>query len=191
MAEIPVSRSARAGCMAGKSASCARMSGDALNRIQCSPSSLRAMDDWVRARALRVPLRKPEQFRQLQFHWGKPPPAPEPRIRICMGDLLGRNQTASTELAVCALSGWQSTWLLRNRCEGLHKLAWSTRCSPLVMIISALHVSAPVQKPRVRFHANDRGRATIWYFGTVFARLKVAALWPGGSIEAIRQAPNM
>src|SRR5262249_22540107 len=29
-----------------------------------------------------VPARSPEQLRQLQFHWGKPPPAADPRTRI-------------------------------------------------------------------------------------------------------------
>src|SRR5262249_22129792 len=28
------------------------------------------------------PLRRPEQLRQLQFHWGKPPPAADPSTRI-------------------------------------------------------------------------------------------------------------
>jgi hypothetical protein len=37
------------------------------------------MDDWVRGRALTVPLRTPAHKRQLQFHWGKPPPAEDPR----------------------------------------------------------------------------------------------------------------
>src|SRR5262249_54336614 len=41
-----------------------------------------AMDDWVRARALIDPARKPLQFGQLQFHWGKPPPAADPSTRI-------------------------------------------------------------------------------------------------------------
>jgi hypothetical protein len=31
-----------------------------------------------------LPWRTPEQFRQLQFHWGKPPPAAEPNTRICI-----------------------------------------------------------------------------------------------------------
>ena len=85
MARMPVSRRARAGCSGAKPASWARMSGEALHRIQFTPSSDRAMEDWVRAWALRVPLRKPSQLTQLQFHWGKPPPAAEPRIWICMG----------------------------------------------------------------------------------------------------------
>lgn len=57
MASIPVSRRARAGCIGANAWSWARMSGEALHRIQCSPSSDRAMDDWVRAVARRVPSR--------------------------------------------------------------------------------------------------------------------------------------
>ena len=44
--------------------------------------ALTAMEDWVRARKCGAPLRTPEQLRQLQFHWGKPPPAADPRTRI-------------------------------------------------------------------------------------------------------------
>jgi hypothetical protein len=40
------------------------------------------MEDCVRARVRSVPDRQPAQFRQLQFHWGKPPPAADPRTRI-------------------------------------------------------------------------------------------------------------
>jgi hypothetical protein len=40
------------------------------------------MDDWVRARVCKVPARTPLQFGQLQFHWGKPPPAADPSTRI-------------------------------------------------------------------------------------------------------------
>ncbi len=46
------------------------MSGEALHSTQFTPSSDRAMDDWVRAWARRLPLRKPAQLAQLQFHWG-------------------------------------------------------------------------------------------------------------------------
>jgi hypothetical protein len=37
------------------------------------------MEDWVRAVAFRVFLRTPVHMWQLQFHWGKPPPAAAPR----------------------------------------------------------------------------------------------------------------
>src|SRR3546814_17814239 len=56
------------------------MSGEALHSTQFTPSSEIAMDDWVRAWARRLPLRKPAQLAQLQFHWGKPPPAADTRI---------------------------------------------------------------------------------------------------------------
>src|SRR4051794_11200685 len=58
------------------------MSGEALTRTQSMPSSLTAIDDWVRLTASMVPLRTPSQLKQLQFHCGNPPPAAEPRIRI-------------------------------------------------------------------------------------------------------------
>src|SRR5690606_28058339 len=84
IAPIAVSRGLRAGCRAGKASSCARMSGEALQRIQSTPLSLMAMDDWVRAWPRKVPARRPAQLVQLQFHWGKPPPAAEPRIWMNM-----------------------------------------------------------------------------------------------------------
>lgn len=53
-----------------------------MNRSQATPSMETAMEDWVRACAASAPERTPEQFLQLQFHWGKPPPAADPRTRI-------------------------------------------------------------------------------------------------------------
>ena len=63
---------------------------DQMQRIQFTPSSDKAMEDWVRAFAFNVPRRKPSQLRQLQFHCGKPPPAAEPSICTCMGSVLGQ-----------------------------------------------------------------------------------------------------
>lgn len=62
------------------------ISGEALHNTQFLPSSLIAIDDCVRAEVCIVPLRTPAQFGQLQFHWGKPPPAAEPKtvISICV-----------------------------------------------------------------------------------------------------------
>jgi len=57
------------------------MSGDALTNTQAEPS-FTAIEDWVRGRVRSVPARHPAQFRQLQFHCGKPPPAADPRTRI-------------------------------------------------------------------------------------------------------------
>ena len=37
---------------------------------------------WVRDCAFKAPLRKRSQFEHLQFHWGNPPPAAEPRTLI-------------------------------------------------------------------------------------------------------------
>src|SRR5205807_2985519 len=58
---------------------CWRRSGDAFRRNQCDGSELTATCACVRGRALTAPLRRPMQFGQPQFHWGKPPPAAEPR----------------------------------------------------------------------------------------------------------------
>ena len=67
----------------GEPAIAPRMSGEALTSTQRAGSRpLTAMEDCVRGRARRVPARKPAQFGQLQFHWGKPPPAADPRMRI-------------------------------------------------------------------------------------------------------------
>ena len=79
IAQMPVSRTARPGCSGGNDASCSRMSGDALNSTQSVPSALTVMDDCVRAVPCSVPSRSRRQLLQLQFHWGKPPPAPDPR----------------------------------------------------------------------------------------------------------------
>jgi hypothetical protein len=56
--------------------------------------ALIAREDWVRERARRVPLRTPEQLRQLQFHCGKPPPAADPRTLIFNGFDSNRAQPA-------------------------------------------------------------------------------------------------
>jgi hypothetical protein len=47
-----------------------------------APSALTASEDWVRAENPGAPARTARQLAQLQFHCGKPPPAPEPRILI-------------------------------------------------------------------------------------------------------------
>src|SRR6516164_1838000 len=78
-----LSRAARALCRAGLACSCARTSGEAFTSAQRGLSEPHtAIEDWVRACVRNVPSRTPEQLRQLQFHWGKPPPAADPRTRI-------------------------------------------------------------------------------------------------------------
>lgn len=80
---MALSRSARPGCKSGAARNCAVMSGEALTSAQQSLSLPRtAIEDWVRGRARNVPARTPAQFRQLQFHCGKPPPAAAPSTRI-------------------------------------------------------------------------------------------------------------
>src|SRR5215470_1284347 len=80
---VPV-RSPRGGSSCRVSAICVRRSGDAPSRNQTTPSGEKASCVWVRAVARREPARRPEQFRQAQFHCGKPPPAAEPRTLMCI-----------------------------------------------------------------------------------------------------------
>jgi hypothetical protein len=78
------------------------------------------MDDWVRALAFRLPSRKPAQLAQLQFHWGKPPPAADPRIWTNMEapniQQLKIKTPRRTEALnrmfylAAGLNGWRSTW---------------------------------------------------------------------------------
>src|SRR5690554_7812853 len=86
----------RCGCSSGLAASWLRISGEALHSSQRSPSLLMAMDDWVRELAEMLPARKPRQREQLQFHWGKPPPAAAPRTSTCMQDSGNKPTTAGT-----------------------------------------------------------------------------------------------
>src|SRR5215469_15454117 len=59
------------------------MSGEALTSAQDpSVSPVTAIEDCVLGWARTVPARTPAQLRQLQFHWGKPPPAADPSTRI-------------------------------------------------------------------------------------------------------------
>src|ERR1700741_1352251 len=58
---------------------CWRRSGDALSKNQWDESGDTAAWAWVRRQAFTAPLRRPLQLEQTQFHWGKPPPAAEPR----------------------------------------------------------------------------------------------------------------
>ena len=55
------------------------MSGEALNKTQFLASPLTVIDDWVRAVNRGLPWRQASQLGQLQFHWGNPPPAAEPK----------------------------------------------------------------------------------------------------------------
>src|SRR5579862_5206073 len=71
---------------------CRCRSGEALQRTQWDPSIETAIEDWLRGVAFSEPFRTPLQFRQLQFHCGKPPPAAEPRMRISTNH--GRNFAA-------------------------------------------------------------------------------------------------
>jgi hypothetical protein len=70
---------AAVGAKSGAERSCCRRSGDALRRNQREGTGETATCACVRGRVLPLPLRAALQFEQLQFHWGKPPPAAEPR----------------------------------------------------------------------------------------------------------------
>ena len=62
------------------------ISGEALTSAHELPGlPATAIDDCVRARERSLPLRKPAQLLQLQFHCGKPPPAADPSTRIFTG----------------------------------------------------------------------------------------------------------
>ena len=47
-------------------------------------AALTAREAWVRRLARKLPLRTPRLVGALQFHWGKPPPAAEPRTTMRM-----------------------------------------------------------------------------------------------------------
>src|SRR5262245_1823944 len=83
MPAIALSRIARPGCSTGCERSCKSTSGEAFTSAQLvSLPPETTMEDWVRARARNAPRRRPAQLGQLQFHWGKPPPAAEPSTLI-------------------------------------------------------------------------------------------------------------
>lgn len=82
------------------------MSGEALtNAHEVSALPATAIEDCVLGRARNVPLRKPAQLWQLQFHCGKPPPAAEPSTRI-----FKRRQ------AQPACAGWHQGYFSDWRC---------------------------------------------------------------------------
>jgi hypothetical protein len=100
------------------------MSGEALNSTHSWGVDETAMEDWVRAVALTVPLRMPAQLLQLQFHCGKPPPAAEPKTMIFIDQTMNRrrktkcgdhfhdrrNGTNAIEIASARFNDGQYTW---------------------------------------------------------------------------------
>src|SRR6266446_8309149 len=58
---------------------CWRRSGEAFRSNQFDGPEETATWVWVRGRAFKLPPRRPLQLEHEQFHWGKPPPAAEPR----------------------------------------------------------------------------------------------------------------
>ena len=44
-----------------------------------------AMEDWLRGGTIGSPARAEAHWGQLQFHWGRPPPAEEPRTMTVRG----------------------------------------------------------------------------------------------------------
>ncbi len=70
------------GCKATLSFICCLKSGEALNKNQFSPSLTEtAIDDCVLGFALFGFFLACEEFEQLQFHCGKPPPAADPNTK--------------------------------------------------------------------------------------------------------------
>ena len=67
-----------------------RKSGDAPSRNHERPSSVSASCVWVRGLPWNVPALTARQLWQAQFHWGKAPPAAEPRIFTCIFGSLTR-----------------------------------------------------------------------------------------------------
>ena len=61
---------------------CWRMSGEAFNSTQSFSFALTAMDDWLLGATNSWPPRASFELGALQFHCGKPPPAPDPRTFI-------------------------------------------------------------------------------------------------------------
>ncbi len=72
------------GANSGVARICWRRSGEALRRNQLDWPDETATCACVRGRPFNVPPRRALQFGQAQFHWGKPPPAAEPRTLIFM-----------------------------------------------------------------------------------------------------------
>src|ERR1019366_5529000 len=69
----------------GKASIWWRISGEALRRNQDLPSALTVAEDWERGDVPGRPERASRQRAQLQFHWGKPPPAAVPSKRTYKG----------------------------------------------------------------------------------------------------------
>src|ERR1043166_4807031 len=81
--EVPVGSPA-GGASSGVERIWVRRAGEAPRRNQVAPSGEKASSVCVRAVAWMQPERRAEQVREAQFHCGKPPPAAEPRILICI-----------------------------------------------------------------------------------------------------------
>ena len=77
-------------------------------RNQLPSSALRQTDSCVRGVALISPSRTPRQLEQPQFHWGNPPPAAEPNMRMIMSSqrrrvIAGRSMQRLAGVALEAL----------------------------------------------------------------------------------------
>src|SRR6202140_4984595 len=70
---------ARFGDNSGAAMICVLRSGEALRRNQTLELVVKASWVWLRARPRNFPALTLWQLAQAQFHWGKPPPAAEPR----------------------------------------------------------------------------------------------------------------
>src|SRR5687767_13757100 len=82
--------SSGAGLSSGVELICWRRSGEALSRTKSLTLALTATEACVRACKPRTPLRTSAEFRPLQFHCGRPPPAPDPSTLINMMEVAWR-----------------------------------------------------------------------------------------------------
>ena len=111
------------GASCGVESNWVRRSGDAPSKNQIWPSGEKASWVCVRDVAFRVPERRLEQLRQPQFHCGKPPPAAEPRILICIAKIVSHDKNGERTPTAKQKAGRLSrprklTKLQKRRAEG-------------------------------------------------------------------------
>src|ERR1700688_1493164 len=115
---------ARFGHNSGVAMSCVLRSGEALSRNQTLELVVKASWVWLRARPWNFPALTRWQLTQAQFHWGKPPPAAEPRtftrIRSGSEQTAERSSHYSSALAYELISQFRS---ISSCCGVVHSMA--------------------------------------------------------------------
>jgi hypothetical protein len=104
-----------------------------------------AMDDCVLAVYPGVSARTAWQFRQLQFHWGKPPPAAEPKTLIFMVTLFRGEKNPDNPKGV---RGWQAVESTVGDVHGDFETETHVNkrwCSPLHEISSCASEKTPAK----------------------------------------------